>query len=177
MNQSNSLESVSVQTVAAYARTGDVLLVRGKTTVIRYLTGESVSHVALIVKEAPNMWVHEYLVGGYRISRLEDWFKAERKDNVLWGVAPPEVREAEYRLGLAVIAEGNKKYSVAMLLSVFLSQFGIRLPFKGHVCSTFIQEVWSYALGSFNKKKMDPGDFIFASESLRRVTSKEDTNE
>jgi len=154
------------------AKTGDVLLVKSDSTIgklIRCLTGESYSHVAVLVwvpgQYGFELLVYEFVEGvGHQTMGLDDWM-AQRQDQILsYGVAPEAVHQSATRARAAAEYYRTapllkRSYGYLSLPKVLLSQlFKCRIPVRQKVCSTFAQEVWRMAGYDAIGRTADPGD-------------------
>ena len=148
------------------AKTGDILLVEGKgffSRLVRVVTGESISHVALLFWLDGGLFVAEMIEGkGYQILPASQWFPAAGP--VLFGCAPQVVQDLPKTI-LRTIAKyrDNKKqqrYGYCSLLKVWWAQVtGKQIKVHQRVCSTFVQDVWEQC-GFHFKQTADPGDYL-----------------
>ncbi|MGE4544216.1 MAG: hypothetical protein AB7D06_08905 [Pedobacter sp.] len=154
------------------AKTGDVLLVKSDGTIgklIRCLTGESYSHVAVLVwvpgQYGFELLVYEFVEGvGHQTMSLADWMDRRQDQTLFYGVAPDPVHQyptkaraaAEYYRTAPLL---KRSYGYLSLAKVWLSQlFECRIPVRQKVCSTFAQEVWRLAGYDAIGRTADPGD-------------------
>lgn len=148
-------------------RTGDILAVKG-SLLVRVFTGETYSHVALILRLRGGVWVAEYRERkGYQLLRLSEWVRQNRKAQYWWGSAPVEVFKNPDKVVDAAIQFRGHSYSYWTLIMVWLSQlFRRKMPGK-FVCSTFVQRVWETTDWKLKPPKLaDPGDIAAACRSL-----------
>jgi len=147
---------MSPEQVVQEARPGDILLVSG-SWILRALTCESASHVALITTRG---MVCEYKAnGGWRTLPLTDWLNGYRTQ-VWYGKAPKGVHN---NLGVAAYASkyGRHEYGFFEAAWVWVCQaFGKRWSGKGRFCSTYVQRVWSALGWDGPSGSMYPGDFF-----------------
>jgi len=120
------------------AKDGDLLLVEGRgivSRIIRALTGQNFSHVAILV------WIDGGLV-------------------VVEGLAPTEIEGHREQARIAAVRLRGEKYGYLSLFGVWLSQFtGWNKKSGGLVCSTAVRRVWN-ACGYRFDQTPDPGDFV-----------------
>lgn len=152
------------------ACSGDVILVKGQGvigTLIRGLTGESYSHVALLLRDPGGVgWqVAEFGEGiGFSLMPLVEWLDKRRGQTLFYGVAPEVVRQKPGTVHLAAtryVSAGwiRGTYGYLSLAKVWLSQvLKINIPVLQKVCSTFAQEVWKLAGYTGFTRTADPGD-------------------
>lgn len=154
-------------------RSGDVLLVKGTSffgTAIRMLTGESYSHVAMLVWQSPlpsskgNLWVFEFVEGkGFQSMPASTWIAQRKGEKLTYGRAPLQVRQFCDLAKLAALEYRTKSvfkrgYGWLSLVKVLLSQITKkRIGVHQRVCSTFVQECWERA-GYDMPQTADPGD-------------------
>ncbi|ACL71527.1 hypothetical protein Tgr7_0429 [Thioalkalivibrio sulfidiphilus HL-EbGr7] len=158
-----------------HARSGDVLLVRGRglgSLLIRVLTGESVSHVAALIWLDGALWVAEIRESrGYVLTPASLWIpdRLEGGANLWWGQMPWCIGD-ETAIEHAALHYRHRRYGYLSLLRVWLHQFlRIRRRTIGLVCSTFVARLWEEA-GYEWRTTPTPGAFMAACRSLRRVT-------
>lgn len=167
--------------VHAKARHGDVFLVQGRGLVswlIRVLTGESITHVAVILRPGNNslmsgdgLWVAEMReFKGYQLVPARKWVSKALKQGRLWyGVAPEIVRGNGTTVERVAVSSQHQPYSYRTLFRVWLSQLiGRKVP-GALVCSTFVQKVWE-ACGVQFEKTADPGDIWAKCSVAHKVT-------
>jgi len=149
------------------ALSGDVILLEGTGFVskaIRVLTGQSISHIALLVWMEGGLFIAEMVEGnGYVITPASQRLKT-LKGIVYFGAAPKVVTvEPEKVLAQVLEYRADKKkqqYGYLSLLKVWWAQ----LVHKSYtptrkVCSTFVQETWQECGFTF-AQTADPGDFM-----------------
>jgi hypothetical protein len=149
------------------AQTGDVLLVEGKgffSKMVRVVTGESISHVALLFWLDGGLFVAEMIEGkGYQIMPASQWFP-RAAGPVLFGAAPVSVQSRGDTI-LAIIAsyrdtKKKQRYGYLSLLKVWWAQItGQQIKVHQRVCSTFVQDVWEQC-GFHFAQLADPGDYL-----------------
>lgn len=160
------------------ALTGDVLAVKGNgfaSKIIRTFTGESYSHVALLVKENHGLMAYEFVEGvGFQILPASEWVRRRKNQNLRYCVAPSEVSS------LAVLVESAAKsyrnssvasrlYGWFSLVKVFISQkIGLKIKVRKKVCSTFVQECWATARFELSKTA-DPGEIVNACDPIHKI--------
>lgn len=144
-------------------KTGDVFLVEGKGLVgkmIRVLTAQQYSHVAMCAWIDAGLWVAEMREGvGFQMQPASQWM-AQNKYQCYWGEAPESVHAVpDVIIDFVMKSRAeNLSYSYVTLLLVWLSQIlGRPLP-VGNVCSTWVAAAWKMA-GVAMGKSPDPGDF------------------
>lgn len=146
------------------AQTGDVLATCSNTFV-RVLTGESFSHVAMVLKNKDNLFVAEQVeTHGYRIVTLEEWIKG--KAQFTFAQAPKDIRGSleVFRAAYTYPEKISSHYGWLTLFVVWLSQLtGIKFPKYHDVCSTFIARMWAAERVIFMGNP-DPGSIVRACE-------------
>lgn len=164
------------------AVTGDVLAVKGTGiagSIIRAFTGESYSHVALLVQETAGLFAYEFVEGtGYQILPASEWVRRRKKQNLRFCRAPqavvadPDAVAAAARLyrNSSVI---SRWYGWLSLAKVLVSQItGLKIPVRQKVCSTFVQECWA-ATGYTLPTTADPGEIVNACDPVHTITTEE----
>jgi hypothetical protein len=144
------------------ALSGDVLLVEGRGLVsrlIRALTGQNISHVAMLLWIGETLWVAEMKeFTGYRLRPASLWVADAMQSSVIYyGFAPAEVKAEQVKD--SAFKFRNEKYSYLSLLKVWLAQLLRKKTNAGLVCSTFVQRCWE-ACGVEFKQTADPGDYM-----------------
>lgn len=152
---------------------GDVLLLEGHGwvgTLIRVLTGQSFSHVALLLWIDNGLWVAEMKeLHGYRLMPASHWLENTMHGaHVYWGAAPDMVRTRHIVVKEEAFKYRNQRYSYISLFTVWLSQILRRKVASKLVCSTFVQRVWS-ACGFQFEQTPDPGDYLHLCSSVTRL--------
>lgn len=159
-------------------KTGDVLIVRGTgiiSRLVRTFTGESYSHVALLVWEKDGLHVFEFVEGvGFQSMPTSEWLRRRRKQKLYLGVAPKVLGDHAGKIKAAAVKYRNgsvmsRMYGYFSLVKVWLSQkIGKKIPVHQRVCSTFVQECWSAGFFSL-KRTADPGDIADACSALHAL--------
>lgn len=149
------------------AKTGDLLLVKGKgffSQMVRVVTGESISHVALLFWLDGGLFVAEMIEdNGYQILPASQWFPGAAGP-VLFGCAPKVVQDCPKTI-LGTIAryrddKKRQRYGYLSLLKVWWAQItGKQIKVHQRVCSTFVQDVWEQC-GFHFQQTADPGDYL-----------------
>lgn len=162
--------------------TGDVLAVKGKGIagrIIRTLTGESYSHVAMLVWETHGLMAYEFVEGtGFQILPASEWVRRRRNQNLCYCVAPKLVTSRNHLVGPAARSYRNSSvasrwYGWASLVKVFFSQkLGIKIHVHQKVCSTFVQECWAAAKYEL-KTTADPGEIVNACDPIHKIKMEE----
>ncbi|APG24101.1 C40 family peptidase [Syntrophotalea acetylenica] len=162
------------------AQNGDVLLVKSDSAVgkaIRCLTGESYSHVAVLVW-VPGLYgftlrVYEFAEGvGHQTLPLDDWLAQRESQALFYGVAPEPVHAAPTRARTAAeyyttASRLQRGYGYLSLVKVWLSQLiRCRIPVRQKVCSTYAQEIWRAAGFDAIGRTADPGDIAEHCQTL-----------
>lgn len=155
---------LAYQELRAIAGDGDVLLVEGRGWVsafIRALTGQSISHVAILLWFGQHLFVAEMKeFHGYRLRPASLWIAdALSAGTVYYGAAPRPVSVAVGAVPRVALSYRNNRYSYASLFSVWLAQILRRKVPGGLVCSTFVQRVWE-TCGYHFDQTADPGDYL-----------------
>lgn len=156
------------------AQTGDVLLAESTRVggvLIRMLTGQQASHVALLVWIAEGLWVAEMLGRtGYTLSPASERVpELAEHGQVYWGRAPQKVRWKVDVLRQATLSFRGHRYSWWTLITVWCSQVTRRRWPRSLVCSTLVEKVWE-SVGVCFDKTPDPGDFFRLCESVTPLT-------
>ena len=152
-------------------QTGDVLMVKASgfiSRIVRVFTGESINHIAMIIRNPTGVFVVEMREGaGWLLTPASQWMEKQKGTIILFGQAPEVIRGSACNEIEAMLARG-KGYSYLTLIMVWISQL-IRRPVpNGLVCSTFIQKIWSKCGYKMSKLAADPGDFM---EHATRITA------
>ncbi len=150
-------------------QSGDVLLEQ-KGGVIRAFTGESFSHVALLLRQGDEVWVAEFTGRqDYGLLPASAWMADRAGTTVWWGISPECVRGKDKPLWDAALSFRHKKYSWWTLASVWLSQIvGVRTA-ANLVCSTFVQRCWEASGCAPMEKTPDPGDYLGLCDRLQAL--------
>ena len=162
------------------AKNGDVLLVKSESTIgklIRVFTGESFSHVAVLLwapgLKGNDLVVYEFVEGvGHQSMSLAAWVDERPGQLLFYGVAPDQVHQsplkaraaAEYYRTAPLL---KRAYGYLSLAKVWLSQLiRCRIPVRQKVCSTFAQEIWRCAGYDDIGRTADPGDIAENCQTL-----------
>ena len=167
----------------ATAKTGDVILVEGRSFVsrlIRGATGQSISHVGMLMWLGDgNLFMPEQReFKAFRLSRASDRLQQDMRDcRVYYGAAPLQVREwidaHDDELVEAVFATRNGRYGYLELGSVLWSQWTQRdSRSKRLVCSTWVQRLWELSDWRYPQAP-DPGDYLDACSSVHSLDLRE----
>jgi hypothetical protein len=165
------MELANIQTDS---QTGDLLLVEGNglfAILIRVLTGQQISHVAVLTRspqQGLRVWDMTFKYGCCDWS-LKDWLEIYGKTGYVYlGQAPAGVRRCPGEVLQAVTALRGSKYRWIDLPKVWLAQIlRKRVPARGF-CSALIQKAWE-ASGFLFSQTADPGDFVRLCRSLSIV--------
>jgi hypothetical protein len=145
------------------AQTGDVLLAESSRfggVLIRVLTGQQASHVALLLWINGGLWVAEMLSSGYTLSPASERVpELAEHGQVYWGRAPQSMRWKVDRVREAALSFRGRRYSWWTLVTVWVAQVTRRRMPRALVCSTLIEKVWT-EVGICFEKTPDPGDFF-----------------
>ena len=168
------------QTMRNQAKSGDVLLVEGQGIVsrlIRALTGQNISHVAMLLWFGNNLFVCEMKeFTGYRLRPASLWVDdvLGSGDRLYYGLMPkrwqgnPHDELIGKKIANAALAYRNRSYSYSTLMSVWWAQITRKKTSAGLVCSTFVQRCWE-ACGLEFKQTADPGDYMHLCESTHAI--------
>ena len=147
---------------------------------IRMLTAESYTHVALLAwEDCGGLWVYEFVEGtGYQAMPASQWFERYKGREVFHGTAHEIVHAHPHQVIQAAKAYRDKgfsqRYGWLSLLKVWASQIlNKRIPVRMKVCSTFIQEVWAAAGYDCMPRTADPGDIAMECGRLTRIVQGE----
>lgn len=156
-----------------HAKDGDVLMVEGRgwvSRIIRAVTGQQISHVALLLWFGEHLFVAEMKeFRGYRLIPASMWFEdTVRTGYVQWGRAPQGVR-GKAGVKAHALKYRNARYSYRALLRVWLAQITRSKTDAGLVCSTFVQRVWE-SVGHTFDQDADPGDYMRLCDRKDNVT-------
>lgn len=151
--------------IRPFIKNGDVLGVKSRGAVawsIRGLTGESLNHVAMLVRIEGGVWVAEMLEGtGYRLTPASQWMSERASDQVFWIQAPGMVRGKAKILDYVLQSRAKPpRYSYWTLISVWWSQLRNRRTRGLMVCSTWVERAWSFVGYPLFDRLADPGDFF-----------------
>lgn len=151
------------------AKTGDVLGVKGDKLfgkLIKWITKEEYTHVALLVWHGNGLWVYEFVERlGYQCMPASQWFDLRQGQKIFFGRAPLAVTSNPIAVMQAAsnfrATVYRQHYGIITLIKVALAQwFKVKIKTHFEVCSTFVEEVW-VACG-YNDFKMtpDPGNIM-----------------
>jgi len=150
-------------------RTGDLLLVEGAglgSILIRAVTAQQVSHVALVVAIGDGLWVAEMQLSGYTLTPASQRVaEMQEHGQVYWGKAPEAMRWQQSIIVDAVLGFRGHRYSYWTLVTVWFAQLLRRRMPRAMVCSTLVEQVWS-AAGIVFAKTPDPGDFFLLCDAI-----------
>jgi len=167
------------------AKSGDVLLVEGQgfvSRIIRAVTGQNISHVAMLLWFGNNLFVCEMKeFAGYRLRPASLWVKdvLANGDRLYYGVMPkrwaanPHNELIGKKITDAALTYRNEPYSYRALFSVWWAQITRKKTNAGLVCSTFVQRCWE-AGGVEFKQTADPGDYMHLCESTHAMKGASD---
>lgn len=158
------------------ARSGDVLLCEKRgfiSAMIRILTAQQISHVALLVWMDGTLWVAEMKeFKGYSLMPASLWVqdRLSEKTRLYFGTAPLVVYDNEKYLMQEVLHYRNDSYGYLSLFRVWLGQLipGRRRNRK-LVCSTFVARVWEACSVVFERTPA-PGEYLRMCRSVSRVS-------
>ncbi|PLY02754.1 MAG: hypothetical protein C0622_05240 [Desulfuromonas sp.] len=160
------------------AQTGGVLAVRGTGTVskvIRVVTGESHSHVAMLVWLDDGLYVFEFVeFVGFQILPASEWLRRRQGQDIIYCSPPRHVAANPDRVKAAAISYRNASvaarwYGYISLFLILYSQItGRKVHVIQKVCSTFVQECWA-AAGHRLKRTADPGDIVEACPATYKI--------
>ncbi len=161
-------------------QTGDIFGVEGRGivgTLIRVLTGQQLSHVAMLInKGVDGIWVAEFVEGkGYQMLPASVWLsqRVGKKHFLYWGSAPVIVRRhrglVKRFIGQFRPENHNTGYSYLTLLRVWWSQLTRKKRSGAYVCSTFAQRAWESAGYDKFEQLADPGDFMRHCKSITHL--------
>jgi len=160
-------------------KTADVIIFEGRgfgQRIIRALTGESASHIELVVEVADGLWAYGYRgKGGFNaepLSQVIDRALAEGQ-RVYHGEAPAWVASRAPEIIAAAIQyrdhDSPPKYSFWSLPKVWIAQFTGKVVKTGLVCCTFVMRMWEVSGYTFAKTP-DPGDFLTLCKRVTPIT-------
>jgi hypothetical protein len=157
------------------AKSGDVLMIEGRgwvSRLIRAFTGQSVSHVALLLWIGDSLFVAEMKeFHGYRFRPASCWVEdALRSGFVFYGMAPGHIRMQCPGISDTALRYRNKPYSYTALFRVWWAQITRSKVPGGLVCSTFVQRVWEECGYQFTQTA-DPGDYLRLCDSVTSITT------
>ena len=166
---------MSYEKIREVVKTGDPIGVSGNGffgKVIKFITSEKFTHVALFVWQENSLWVYEFVEGkGYQCTPASQWFELRSGQEIWVGKAPTTVRENPDLVWQAVNSFRKQRhkqhYGIISLLIVAIAQLTRKnLPTYFKVCSTFVQFVWESCGHEFTMTA-DPGNIL-------RIASEED---
>lgn len=158
------------------AQNGDVILLEGSGFVskfIRVFTGQSISHVALLVWLDSGLFIAEMIEGvGYQIKPASERIPAY-KGIVYYGKAPKVVNDSPGCILKSVLEyradKSKQRYGYFTLFSVWWSQIRHKnIEVKKKVCSTFIADVWNWCRFKFSETP-DPGNYVNLCQFISKV--------
>lgn len=165
------------------AATGDVLAVKGSGIagrIIRAFTGESYSHVAMLVWDTAGLYAYEFVEGvGFQSMPASEWVRRRQKQNLRYCRAPKLVRQNQAAVATAARKYRNSSvmsrwYGWFSLVKVWLSQkIGTEIPVIQKVCSTYIQECW-LDTGFVFDITANPGTVVDACNPILTINEEED---
>jgi hypothetical protein len=165
------------KTIRERVKNGDVLVVQGKGFVsglIRVLTGESYSHVGMLLWMDKGLFVAEYKeFKGFQIVPASTWVSSvlEAGDTPYFGKSPQIVSSSSQSVFDEALDFRKKPYGYLSLIKVWASQITRwKIKTRRFVCSTFVQYVWAKA-GYNIKGTADPGDIASHVNYLSRIDS------
>ena len=160
--------SIKYEDLRLIAKNGDLFLFEGRSFISRFIravTGQQISHVAMLIWIGDGLWVAEMLEGrNYQLTPASQRIKELcGAGNVYYGSRPLECKgKGQIIYDTAMLYRGSK-YGYLSLFKVWWSQFTRR---KGTVeklvCSTFVEKCWE-AAGYEMPHLPDPGDFMLHS--------------
>jgi len=163
------------QDVRQSIETGDVFLVEGRSIIskiIRAFTGESYSHVGLLIWIGDTLWVAEYKEFiGFRFVPASLWIEDVHTAGArAWlGRAPAVVTMDPPTVYKTALKWRGGRYGYLSLGKIWISQlFNLNLTTRRLVCSTFVQKCWE-SVGIKFFKTADPGDIATTSGSLTLI--------
>ena len=164
--------------IRTVCKTGDVLAVKGDGIagkVIRALTGESYSHVAMLVWTVSGLMAYEFVEGtGFQIMPASEWVRRRKGQNLRYCVAPEQVTSRSHLVSSAAKSYRNSSvasrwYGWISLVKVFISQkTGMKIHVLQKVCSTFVQECWLAARFELSTTA-DPGAIVNACDPIYKI--------
>lgn len=151
--------------------TGDLLLVQGAWW-IRVATGESVSHVGLVLRRGSGVWVADYTWrSGYRVVPASQWLAERAHRRLWWGRAPLPVRAAPQQ----VLWQADRwradppPYAWWELPAIWWHQLlGRPYRARGPQCHSYVYTIWR-AAGYAEPPPRDPGDYLSRCDEIRPV--------
>ncbi|PLY04755.1 MAG: hypothetical protein C0622_02285 [Desulfuromonas sp.] len=164
--------------IRAIAKTGDVFAVQGNgmvSKIIRVLTGESYSHVAMLVWLDEGLFVAEFVeFVGYQIMPASEWVRRRQGQELIYCEGPKCVRACpqpvkEDAVGYRNASVAARWYGYISLFLILYSQItGRKVHVIQKVCSTFVQKCWA-AAGHYLPRTADPGDIVKACPTTHRI--------
>lgn len=129
--------------------TGDIAMVSGFgliSKIIRALTGEKISHIAMFVWLGDGLFVVEFKeFKGFRLMPASIWVEdVQAKGNqVFYGQAPHSVREASSEIARSVFRWRHKHYGYLSLPKIWWSKITNKPQNVNRVvCSTYVADMW-----------------------------------
>lgn len=152
--------------------TGDLLLLEGRglfSVLIRVLTGQQISHVAMLVWIEHGLWVAEMRNAGYTLTPASQRIpEMHDSGQVYWGPAPRKVRLQYENVTTKVLSFRGSRYSWWSLLTVWASQVTKRRLPGRLVCSTLVERAWRAGGFEFTRTP-DPGDFMHLCQRVHPI--------
>ena len=162
--------------VREHAANGDLLLLEGKGPVgrfIRVVTGQQISHVAMLLWLDEGLWVAEMRNAGYSFAPASQRIPEMQEQGIVyWGKAPRQVRNRPIHIHEKALSFRGSRYSWWSLVTVWCAQVLKRQMPRNLVCSTFVEKVWEAAGWNFHQTP-DPGDFVPLCDGMHAITADE----
>jgi len=161
-----------------HIQSGDLLLCEGKgfvSTLIKMLTAQQISHVAVFIWINETLWVAEMKeFVGYRLRPASLWiddYLRSKSGNLYIGYAPEKVYQQPDVARELAFHYRESKYGYLSLFRVWWHQLtGKRRRTRGIVCSTFVARIWE-ACGVKFSQTPAPGEFLRMCRFVSRVQS------
>lgn len=153
----------------ARAATGDLILLEARHLVgilVRVLTGQQISHVALLVWIDEGLWIAEMRNAGFSLAPASQRLPEMACEGPLyWGRAPAAVQMVTSAVARTILGFRGARYSWWSLVAVWVAQLLRRHMPSRLVCSTLVERAWASAGMTF-RQTPDPGDFMRYCDSV-----------
>ena len=167
---------MTYEDVRKRAQSGDLVLLEGNGFVskaIRVLTGQSISHVAMLVWLHDGLFIAEMTEGnGYQLTPASQ--RVGSMAGIIYYGEAPKVVQAKpgcivEQVSLYRADKKRQRYGYLSLVKIWWAQLWHKSYTPARkVCSTFVQETWEKC-GYHFAQTADPGDFVGICQYVARI--------